>query len=120
MTRTEMQACIDECIRCMQACNACYEACLKEDGLEMMRTCIRLDRECADICGFAAQAMAQGSTYYGELCLICAEACESCGAECAKHETEHCRRCAEACYACAGACIALVDASVEAHGSPTA
>ncbi len=41
----------------MTACIHCYDACLKEEHVNMMVECIRLDRECADICSFLAQAM---------------------------------------------------------------
>lgn len=73
----------------------------------MMKECIRLDRECADICAFTAQAMSMNSSYAKELCRICAEVCEACGNECKKHEHEHYQRCAEACFSCAKACRAM-------------
>ena len=47
------QACIEECLKCMEICNSCYSACLQESDVKMMVECIRLDRECADICALA-------------------------------------------------------------------
>ncbi|WP_346780542.1 four-helix bundle copper-binding protein [Paenibacillus sp. PastF-1] len=70
----------------------------------MMKECIRLDRECADLCELTAKSLAASADYVHELCRLCAEACERCGNECSRHEAEHCRACAEACYACAEAC----------------
>ncbi|WP_438432652.1 four-helix bundle copper-binding protein [Gorillibacterium sp. sgz500922] len=108
MSHEAYRACIEECLRCMVACNHCYSACLKEKDLEMMRDCIRLDRECADLCEFAARMMAAGSSYTRELCRLCAEACLACGNECKKHDHEHCQACAKACFSCAEACQAML------------
>lgn len=47
---TTYEECIRACLECMEACNTCYDACLKEENLKMLATCIRIDRECADIC----------------------------------------------------------------------
>lgn len=82
------QECIQECLHCMQICNHCYDACLKEENVKMMADCIRLDRECADICGFAAKAMASNSPFAPEICQLCASICEACGNEC-KNITQH-------------------------------
>nr|WP_276562883.1 four-helix bundle copper-binding protein [Paenibacillus anseongense] len=91
----------------MQACNHCYDACLKESHKMDMENCIRLDRECADICAFTAQAMSINSSYAKELCRLCASICEACGNECKNHEHEHCQFCAEACSTCAKSCRAM-------------
>ncbi|MEC0206862.1 four-helix bundle copper-binding protein [Paenibacillus lautus] len=87
----------------MVACNHCYNACLDEHDVAMMKECIRLDRQCADICGFAAQAMSTNSMYAREKCRICSDVCEACGNECKKHDLKHCQECAEACFRCAKA-----------------
>ena len=73
MSHEQFQQCIEECLRCMVACNHCYTACLDEHDVAMMKECIRLDRQCADICAFAAQAMSTNSMYARELCRICAD-----------------------------------------------
>lgn len=49
MTQQQYQQCIDACLECMNACNVCYISSLKEYDLAMLRDCIRLDRECAEI-----------------------------------------------------------------------
>ncbi|WP_368503348.1 four-helix bundle copper-binding protein [Alkalihalophilus sp. As8PL] len=89
---------------CMTACNHCYDACLKEEDMDMMRDCIRLDRECADICGYFEQALGRGTPYVKELASLCAKICEDCGNECKKHDHDHCQNCAEACFKCAEEC----------------
>ena len=55
MSHEQYQKCIEECIRCMMACNNCYNACLDEENVAMMTKCIRLDRQCADICALRMQ-----------------------------------------------------------------
>ncbi|MGE7902893.1 four-helix bundle copper-binding protein [Peribacillus sp. NPDC094092] len=92
---------------CMTACNQCYDACLREDHVNMMVECIRLDRECADICSFLEQAIGRGTPFISELAAVCAKICESCGHECKKHDHEHCQKSAEACLRCAEECKKL-------------
>lgn len=89
---------------CMTKCNECFDACLKEDDVKMMAKCIRLDRECADMCAYLEQAITRNSPFVKELAGVCATICEACGEECAKHSHEHCQRCAKACFECAEAC----------------
>ncbi|WP_425331157.1 four-helix bundle copper-binding protein [Jeotgalibacillus proteolyticus] len=43
--------------------NHCFDACLREENVEMVRECIRLDRECVDICAFPEQAIARNSPF---------------------------------------------------------
>ena len=102
--KLQLQECIDVCLECMNACNVCYVSSLKEYDLAMLRDCIMLDRECADMCAFAVQAMTRKSPFMMEICQLCAQVCEACAEECGKHEHEHCKRCAEACRRCAEVC----------------
>ncbi|MFG1731490.1 four-helix bundle copper-binding protein [Paenibacillus sp. 843] len=101
--------CIEACLQCMNACNVCYVSCLKEYELAKLRDCISLDRECADICAFAAQAMSRKSPYVKEICELCMKACLACAEECGKHDHEHCKQCAEACRKCAEACREMLN-----------
>jgi hypothetical protein len=93
---------------CITAYNHCYDACLKEEHVNMMVGCIRLDRECADIFPFLAQAMGRGTPFISELAEVCAKICESCGNECKKYDHEHCQKCAEACLGYAEECRKIV------------
>jgi hypothetical protein len=77
-----------------------------------MAACIRLDRDCAEICWGAAAFMSRGSQFAADLCRVCAEVCDACGAECANHQVEHCQRCAEACRRCAEECRQMPGAGV--------
>lgn len=44
------EECLAACIDCMEACNTCYGACLQEEQIKMTVTCIRMNRECTDLC----------------------------------------------------------------------
>lgn len=92
---------------CMSTCNHCFDACLKEDNVKMMAECIRLDRECADICGYLEQALGRGTPFVSDLAKVCATICEACGTECRKHDHKHCQQCAEVCFKCAEECKKL-------------
>ena len=51
--------CIEACVACLVACEMCSDACLDEKDIAVMRSCIRLDRDCADAC-VAANSAATG------------------------------------------------------------
>lgn len=38
---------------CQGLCNYCFNACLEEKDIQMMKDCIKYDKECAEICGTA-------------------------------------------------------------------
>lgn len=93
---------------CMEACNYCYDACLQEDDVKMMANCIRLDRECADFCGFTEQAISRDSPFVDEFLRTCALICKACADECGQHSHDHCQHCADMCKRCAAACENLL------------
>ncbi len=95
---------------CERACNMCFDACLKEDDVKMMAECIRLDRECADICAITRSFAYREGAAFEDLLEVCAKSCEACAEECEKHadHADHCRECAEACRECAEACRSFV------------
>lgn len=103
-----MQSCIDICFACARQCQNCATACLHEDDVKMMRRCIELDLECAEMCYASARLMGIGGEHAAVLCIPCAEVCEVCAEECGKHEMAHCRECAEMCRRCAEECRAMV------------
>ncbi|RBW70960.1 four-helix bundle copper-binding protein [Bacillus taeanensis] len=93
---------------CMEACNHCYDECLNEENVKSMSECIRLDRECADICSFLEQSLSRNSPFIKETANLCIEACKKCADECKKHNHDHCQKCAESCRKCADECEKLV------------
>jgi hypothetical protein len=107
MTNQQYQQCLEACQACATACHQCAVACLNEKDVEMLKTCIQLDLECAVICNAAATVMSMEGRFSDQLCRVCADICNACADECEKHAQhgmEHCRRCADMCRKCATAC----------------
>jgi len=89
---------------CAITCEQCATACLNESNVQAMTNCIKLDRDCTDVCHMAAKLLIRDSVIGRQFLLICEEMCRKCAEECAKHDMDHCQRCAEACRNCADAC----------------
>jgi len=108
--------CIDACFECAQVCTSCADACLAESDIGMMVPCIRLDLDCADICGVTGRVLVRQTATTPEVVRAqlqaCLTACKACGDECQKHagHHDHCAVCAESCRRCEAACQSLLDA----------
>lgn len=89
---------------CLAACEYCADACLSEENPKEMAECIRLDRDCADICAMAIRYIARDSRRASAVIKLCSQICDQCAEECENHDHEHCQKCAEACRECADAC----------------
>ena len=106
--------CVEECFRCTAACTGCADACLAEQNVTELVRCIRLNLDCADVCGATARIVTRQTTgettFVRDLLLACATACRLCAAECGRHAEhhDHCRVCAEACNRCEQACQDLL------------
>lgn len=96
---------VDKLIECASTCEYCATACLKEENLEMMRDCILLDRDCADICRLTATLLSRNSENTGGLLEVCAEICRKCAEECSHHDARHCQDCARICSECEEMCM---------------
>ncbi len=109
--------CIEACHACDSACTACADACLAEPMVDQLRACIRLNLDCADICGATGRMLLrQTATDWSVVqrtLEACRVACQQCEAECRRHASmhEHCRVCADACAMCAEACQAVLSGS---------
>jgi hypothetical protein len=108
--------CIEACFDCAQSCNACADACLGEQHIDMLRNCIRLNQDCADVCITTGRILSR--QHHPDVRVVraqleaCLVVCAACGDECAQHKDqhEHCRVCADACRACARACRDAISA----------
>jgi hypothetical protein len=101
--------CIDACLNCELSCVVCADACLGEREVEALRRCIRLNLDCADVCGVTARSLSrqlQADDMLRALVEACARACSRCEVECRRHASmhEHCRLCAATCRRCAECC----------------
>lgn len=112
--RRTLAECIEACLACAQTCTACADACLSEDMVAEMRRCIRLNLDCADVCGATAGVLTrqtgEDASTVRALLEACRTACRACGDECASHAEmhEHCAVCAESCRRCEQACADLL------------
>lgn len=101
----QLNAVIEKTFECQRVCNMCFDACLKEDDVKMLAECIRLDRECADICAMVSTFASREGALTNDLISLCATICQACGKECEKHtDMEHCQKCAKVCFECADLC----------------
>lgn len=108
----EYRTCIEACAECLVACEMCADACLDEERVAKLVTCIRLDRDCAEACATALRSMSRSGPLAHDICRMCAEACDRCAEECERHAKmhEHCRLCGEACRRCAEECRRMAGA----------
>lgn len=114
---------IEALLKCATTCTTCADACLSEEKVDTLRTCIQLNLNCADICSTTGHLLcrtnaASDSLLHTQL-EACRDICAACAEECERHADmhEHCRLCAEACRACEEQCSSLLSSlarSVEA------
>ncbi len=74
---SQLEACIEACLKCLQDCEFCATACLDGDMVQMMANCIKACRDCADLCALCARFMSRTSDLHMQLCAVCADACDS-------------------------------------------
>ncbi|MFC7064143.1 four-helix bundle copper-binding protein [Halobacillus seohaensis] len=104
MSPTNMDRCIEECLKCARACEECHTACLQEPDVQARIACIQHLNDCAEICFQAAAFMSRNSQNSQAFCALCAASCEACATECEKFKDEHCQECAKICRQCAEEC----------------
>ncbi len=110
-----LTACIEACFDCEQSCSSCADACLAEEMVEDLRTCIRTDLDCADICGTTGRILSRQTNPDWNVMRAQVQAAaltaQNCADECEKHANmhEHCRICMEACRQCETSCNRLLD-----------
>jgi hypothetical protein len=99
---------------CEAVCRICSDACLHEEEVADLRSCIERNNACAQACDAALAALAAGAAHPDETLLAvleaCAVACGACARECDTHagHHEHCRICAEVCRRCEQECAAVI------------
>lgn len=114
LDREQLARVVDALVECAQACTACADACLGEEVVADLRTCIRTNLDCADSCGTTARILSRQTggdpTVTRAHLEACVVACRACGDQCEQHAGMHerCRVCAEACRACEQVCRELL------------
>ena len=105
---------IETITTCAQTCTACADACLSEEMVADLTTCIRLNQDCADLYDTTARLLSRhtgtDTTVLRAALEALRAACAACAAECDTHADmhEHCRVCADACRRCEQACTNLL------------
>lgn len=114
MNNEQSEQIIDALNKCALDCIHCETACLDEENVQGLVQCIRLDRECAELCLFTAKMIAADAELSTEILNLCSKICDLCGDECDQHAShmEHCRICAQSCRRCAEECRSFVNVSV--------
>jgi hypothetical protein len=117
MAHEQFLSCIEACNECAALCEHCATECLSAGNAVELGACIRLNRDCADICRLAAAWMERGSPFSRQIWEFCAAVCQSCEIECERHEALHCKACADACRRCRGSCRSLSERPLGASSS---
>lgn len=107
----EMRPCAEACAACSRECESCATHCVhllyegKEEHLKTFETC----RDCATVCAAAAQIVARGGPFAGEICQACAKVCAGCAEACEQFpDDEHMKKCAQECRKCEKECREMV------------
>lgn len=83
----EQQKMLDDCIaRCMESARLsekCARVCCML-GNTALSPCIKLCRDCAEICFLDAKFMLRETPFHFHACALCAEICAACATECDK------------------------------------
>jgi hypothetical protein len=102
----QQQNIIEKCTKAALACEFCMSESIAQNA-ESMKKCIRLCRDCADMCMVTVTFIARDSTFSKKLLKLCSLICALCAKECERHPEEHCQECAEQCKLCAEHCEEL-------------
>jgi hypothetical protein len=96
---------IKKLAECAAASSYCATACINEKDVSMLRRCISINLDCADICTLVAGMLARGSQHGIHLLTECREICMACAAECELHgNMDHCEKAASVCRDCGELC----------------
>lgn len=103
---SEMQACIDACLRCHSVClSMVTNHCLPAGGAHAAPEHIKVMLDCAQICAASADFMLRGSAHHAHVCRVCADICEACAQSC--QGLDGMEECVAACRACAESCRSM-------------
>lgn len=97
----------------IEACQECEQACLRSIPIVVsliddndLAEQLKLQLDCADVCGTAARFLLRESELHPLACSICAEIAHRCARAC-EALGPALKECAEACYRCVEACSAM-------------
>jgi hypothetical protein len=101
--QSDMQQCIEECLRCYRVCTqTAMNHCLETGGRHVEPLHFRLMHNCAEICRTSADFMLSNSPLHARICGACADVCDACADSC--EQVGEMDECVQACRACAQSC----------------
>jgi hypothetical protein len=96
-------------LECARACEHCSSKCLEEKEIIHLIHCIKLNRECADICLLTSRLLERDSQFTNDIVDVCIKVATICAEECEKFvQYEQCKTCSEACRRVEKACMVAV------------
>jgi hypothetical protein len=99
----EMEACVNECLKCYSVClGTAMHHCLEAGREHVAPPHFRLMMACAEICRTSAHFMLLGTPHHKHTCRECAEICAECADDC--EGVGGMEACVQACRRCAGSC----------------
>src|SRR6266481_271320 len=86
--------CIDACFNCVETCTACADACLSEAQVERLVACVRVNLDCAAVCGATGSVLVRANKAGMRQLLeaqltTCIAFCRGCADECDRHAEAH-------------------------------
>lgn len=89
---------------CIKSCDYSANACLRNNHVQEMVNCMRVNNVCAEVCSSLRHLLLMEYEAVEELVQYCIKVCDDCAVECAKHDLEQCIACTKASTDCAKAC----------------
>ncbi len=103
---------IQRLLDCATSCKRCAASTVEKPGITSMDYCVKIIRDCAELCFATAKLLTRNSELGHELLPLCHKICLQSAEECRKQEHAHCKECEEECTQCAEECHAHLDASL--------
>jgi hypothetical protein len=102
MQSQNYQEIIQDLLDCALTSEQCVVSCLSDSYPQKMDRCIKLARDCKDVCGLLAKFLSRNSALAPQMVVVCEELCRLCAFECQKNaQLKHCKDCADSCNRCA-------------------
>jgi hypothetical protein len=100
----EVRECIKDSLDCYQTCTETVTRCLMMGGKHSEFEHLNLLLDCSRVCSTNADFMLRNSTYYPQICGICADICDECADTCDRFDDDFMKECASVCRRCAESC----------------
>ena len=104
----QKEDCIKDCLDCYRSCLRTVMYSLGKGGEYAGREYISSLLDCVEICKANATLMTQGSSFYKNVCELCADFCRKCVRECSGFGDDvEIKNCINACLSCEKSCLEM-------------